>query len=278
MNRRARRARLSQLRKLKISKINLCDITFIDLAHTGQSVKKCYAGQLLSCEGSLTREHYISKNILEKIGNLSADGIPWLKSTALKTISSDALTSKCLCEKHNNYLSPLDNLAGKLFEYFLRFSELNPTKIIIPGLLFERWILKLILGLVATKQVKIDDKEVKISDLDDIWLKVLFGLESMPDGCGLYAFYEKGTQIKPSQILKISLNILKNKLSGVTISFASFDFYFTLVPKHKAFKETSPKYDQIIYRLNEINKGDYPQALIFNWNQSEQSKCPTMRF
>lgn len=73
-----------------------------------------------NCEGGMSLEHFISKNILDQFDELSPKGVPWLQHLD-GHITPKALVVKCLCEKHNNFLSPLDQLAGKTFIEFKRF-------------------------------------------------------------------------------------------------------------------------------------------------------------
>jgi hypothetical protein len=45
-------------------------------------------------------------------------GLPWHDSEEYKEYGIDALTSKVLCTRHNNSLSPLDEAAGHAFRQF----------------------------------------------------------------------------------------------------------------------------------------------------------------
>src|SRR5688572_20977335 len=83
---------------------------------TGRVSHGCYAAPLQDCDGRPpTREHYISKNLLERFGNgFFVAGLPWLDSP--RALGVNALVGRVLCERHNNALSPLDAIIGKFYD------------------------------------------------------------------------------------------------------------------------------------------------------------------
>jgi len=84
----------------------------------------CYARASNDCDEQLTREHFITDDVL---GAISADGkvvvvegAAWQdKTERRKTIGRASLSRKMLCRRHNTALSPLDKMAAEFFRYFL---------------------------------------------------------------------------------------------------------------------------------------------------------------
>ncbi len=76
---------------------------------------KCYAKNLGNCQGLITREHYISKSVLEIAGKkIQVSGFPWQENNKPIDIGINSLASNILCEFHNSQLSPLDENGRKL--------------------------------------------------------------------------------------------------------------------------------------------------------------------
>jgi hypothetical protein len=99
---------------------------------------KCYAAPLSSCSSKISREHYLSANILELFECLDTDHIPFLKGGVPKRIDPMCLNAKILCTTHNEYLSPLDTVAGELFRFLLTFPSDNWKTMTINGFALEK--------------------------------------------------------------------------------------------------------------------------------------------
>ncbi|MFQ6028702.1 MAG: hypothetical protein ACE5Q6_14550 [Dehalococcoidia bacterium] len=151
----------------------------------------CYAEQLGDCRGQLSREHYISRSVLETAGNgLRVSGFPWQAPNESMNIGSGSLVSRALCQRHNSCLSPLDT-AGKsllqalksIFNDAIEDREFNDEEICLEGDKIELWLLKILCGLCATSNsIEIPSK----------WLNVLFEQEPFADNHGLYIFGQAG--------------------------------------------------------------------------------------
>lgn len=267
MNRRQRRiiAKLNQFPKPQIIDLRKVVIQINGGPVTGMQEPRCYAKSFESCDGGISREHFISYTILDQLEGVSPQGIPWLNHLKEKFVSKESLVTKCLCKKHNTDLSPLDSLAGKAFAVFKRYGQNQAEKLIVPGEMFERWCLKFLLGTLATKQIKYKDKTYLPEDLDECWLNVLFGTEQMPLGCGLHIRPVLKQQIEFRDRIGIDFIYLKTKLAGFKLNFGGLDFYFLLVTKEEAFNMNHPDNQYVIYRPKSINKSPYPQDLNFIW-------------
>jgi hypothetical protein len=106
----------------------------------------------------------------------------WLGTGQVKTIPARKFAAKVLCQRHNEVLSGLDNLAYKFFAFLV---QLMPEKdvLLLNGTEIERWMLKLLCGLWASSGVEHWEPPKQ-------WLDILFNSGSMPEGCGLH--YVKG--------------------------------------------------------------------------------------
>ena len=135
----------------------------------------CYLSELGNCSDKVTREHFISKNILEKIA--AAQGEPNTKTHSLEVqnacdffggkpvtqIGINAFSAKVLCDNHNPALSAIDTAAGLAFETIERLTEDlialdngNELKslYIASGLDIERWMVKVFCGLSAAGKIR----------------------------------------------------------------------------------------------------------------------------
>lgn len=91
----------------------------LHLRNTGYSGShpRCYLRDLQTCCDVLSEEHFISRTVLEAIGEkeVAVSGMPWVGADVKRPIPIDRLVSNCLCEAHNHALSPLDAVAGQFY-------------------------------------------------------------------------------------------------------------------------------------------------------------------
>lgn len=116
-------------------------------------LRKCYAEALGGCSGPLSREHYISKGLID-LGQDDPNGIllGGLLDIRTPTSSQNLAVSKILCEKHNNDLSVLDAEAIRLCETILKWNQSGGrVEKTFDGDLLLRWQCKSLLGLYVTK-------------------------------------------------------------------------------------------------------------------------------
>lgn len=260
-NRAERRRQERARRKIRVTRFDFTYGKFPPLPTTNSAVTKCYAAPLLSCAGSISKEHFVSENILRQIGSIEPAGIPWLNHMT-QPVPYDALAANCLCERHNSYLSPLDAVAGGAFKAFRRFADLHPEVTRISGLLLERWMLKVLAGLIATGKVPGVDRAALSPD----WLRVIFGLDAMPNDCGIHILPEVGQRVGVSDYLSIRPASNNGVPVGLLVSLAGFNFYCTLLPKDRAFQQSHPHYGRIMYRVRGYNKlPTHPQAIDLVW-------------
>lgn len=160
----------------------------------GYSHPKCYARKTNKCSEKISGEHIISDNILELFEHdktVKITGLPWIEHQTFNLLSRKALVSNILCSHHNSLLSKYDTEAGQLMrcigEYDAGFNNPNPANEhrTFNGDYIERWMLKIVCGLVASKQVSSGGSKVEVS-LSDQLVDILFEGAKFPDKWGLY--------------------------------------------------------------------------------------------
>lgn len=121
-------------------------------------------------------------------GKPEATGLSFIDPGTLKPIGVEALTSKILCRHHNADLGHLDAEATRLFralrEFDFDFRNGNVPKdesVEVSGPLMERWMLKLVAGLVHARVIG-----ATALRRESPWLKILFGEADWPSGWGLH--------------------------------------------------------------------------------------------
>jgi hypothetical protein len=121
---------------------------------TGFSHPGCYLKDSRDCSEQISREHYISKSVLNQMGDpLRVRGVPWLRPDETLETSIGSLTAKILCKRHNEALSPLDAEASHFFSV-LRTALLDvsrnrrkPIFHLVGGETLQLWMLKVACGL-----------------------------------------------------------------------------------------------------------------------------------
>jgi hypothetical protein len=188
--------------------------------------------------GSLTGEHYISESFLKEIGeSLTLSGVPWLSKP--KELPLSALTSKILCERHNNSLSPLDAQAAKFIKAIKSFSSSsysgNVKFALFNGHDIERWMIKSFFGLVASGNLQ-NSSSGKIEKINvvlgEIHIKKLQGI--MPDInlSGLFIRTDSNIPAKTKSSFTVSpiINQQEKALKGLTMNIWGFDFLISTTP------------------------------------------------
>ena len=123
---------------------------------TNYSHPGCYLRDTRNCSEQISREHYMSKAVLEQLGSkLRVSGTPWLQPGETVDTSIGSLTAKILCKRHNEALSPLDSeaslflsiLRGALTDLRRKTLSRKPIFHLVNGTALELWMLKVACGL-----------------------------------------------------------------------------------------------------------------------------------
>lgn len=146
----------------------------------------------------MTREHYISRGVLDLIFTNRVDvisGTPWAPKDAPASVRS--LTGRILCQGHNNQLSRLDQEAKGLFlelqESQLSLASAAPVSHVcsIDGNLIERWLLKVLFGMLVSGNLA-HEGEALPRNLPANWPLLLLGKEQIPESWGMYVLPPAG--------------------------------------------------------------------------------------
>lgn len=210
---------------------------------TSFSHPKCFASLLEDCSEQLSREHYISRGIFKifgKANNIDAEGFPWIPKGEYKQVSAETLTGKMLCKRHNETLSPLDNLAIKFFEFFVRQEHSNEVEILlINGCELERWFLKTLCGAVASGNADWNGGKFRNWKPPLEWLNILFDEENISYGSGLH--FVSGNY--SAQVNHLGFNPIFKTSTGqpiaLTFYISGIMFLFSMEPPPDLVKPTT---------------------------------------
>jgi hypothetical protein len=198
---------------------------------TGYGNPGCYARGLEDCDRKLSREHFISKKLLERMVPLTVEGLAW--SIERRQITPNSLAAKNLCVRHNNALSGLDDKITDFFDALVlwhrrqRFGE-----VAVEGEDLERWGIKALLGF-ATSGAALgpDGKKLLVRSAPDGYVRALFGEAELGEGCGLYLTDKR---VPPDRIRRgVSLSIVTDtgehtgQIVGLAAALADLPFVVT---------------------------------------------------
>ncbi len=164
----------------------------------------CWARSLGDCAGRLSREHTVSRVVLDdeqiEFTGPVTQGQP-------RVIGIAALCSKILCEKHNNALSPLDDAAGVFraaMDECVRLASvrrsLSPRKdwtlacFDVDGPLIERWFLKTLINVEQTFPTNDASWVAGAVDREPPaeLVRIVYGRSAFPQDAGLHAIIYEG--------------------------------------------------------------------------------------
>ncbi|MCK1577795.1 hypothetical protein [Bradyrhizobium sp. 174] len=179
-------------------------------AETGVSNGRCYLHPLGGCSTKITREHFVSRNILERLAEgkllrLQNGGHLFGGKDNLE-IGIDSFTAKVLCDNHNSLLSDLDTAAGRAFSDLEKAvpdlaSDANASRLILnSGIDLERWLTKVYCGLTAAGAIRGQSGEIKATATISHLLRSVAGLELLPKPLGLYFHHEPGLKLTASSM------------------------------------------------------------------------------
>lgn len=135
---------------------------------SGYSREGCYLAKTMNCCPTLTGEHTFSAAILREMGEFVIVGSPWDPPETPVAYSEAALTSRVLCKRHNEALSPLDEAAARTYVALKRAAlhayvrpECEGTlHLLIDGHALELWAIKLMAGKQAADMFRFEGKKV----------------------------------------------------------------------------------------------------------------------
>jgi hypothetical protein len=247
---------------------------------TKYSHPKCYAKKTKNCSTKISGEHIISDNILELFEHekkVKIAGLPWNEHQKFNLLSRKALVANILCTDHNNALSPYDTEAGKLFrcikEFDSDFNNIMPKSeyLKLNGHYIEKWMLKIVCGLIASKQISLNG--IKTNPImKDIYIDLLFNNANWPKHWGLYFKIPDDNQIHKFDCVGIVPLIGNNEVKVAKFLFNNFKFNLVLGnPDQPDFWG--------IHRINKIHMtdGNITKTITFEWENPKFNNCVTLK-
>lgn len=234
---------------------------------TGTHHPKCYASALGDCSSKISREHFVSANLLHALsaeGGLHLGGLRWQAPAQLTRLPPRALASNILCERHNSALSPLDSIADRLFRSFdERSAAASGLRVLhlFSGHDVERWLLKVLCGLVAGMHLSGTDSITP--QVPQGWLEVLFCKAEFAPGQGLYMCSEPGEVLEGPTGLLLTPLLRRDSVTGLKVSVCGYDLVLAL----DLLQDQTRK---LAYRPMELHATgrDFEKSILFSWRGS----------
>ncbi len=206
---------------------------------------RCYLSPLGCCGAKITKEHFISRNILERIttGSLRFDGSGhFFGGKEQVDISIDDFCAKVLCDNHNLSLSVLDAAAGLAFSTIealardvANLGRGQKSFHVSSGIDIERWMIKVYCGLVAAKKIRsASGKTVPRNALEPYLLDSLIGTTSLSTPLGLYMHTFVGQELRPGGLSfgTIKLTDGSDEVGGLILSMGLMSFVLVISPRY----------------------------------------------
>lgn len=190
-------------------------------------MRECFMKGFGKCSAGLSREHYISRTVLEALGRhggVTIGGLPWQPPNTLQEFGIQSLVAKILCDKHNSGLTEHDAVAGTAFR-MLDAVDKDPASLVpltaVGGPHFERWFLKIVCGLSAAGAFR--DNIVW-----DEWKSLLYGGQ-WPDGWGMYVPVLQGAYVLAKELsIATRKHPTTGKILAVSYRVAGVHFHLLL--------------------------------------------------
>ena len=186
---------------------------------TGYANPGCYARASNDCDHQLTREHWISDDLLERVSGdnkkvVAVEGAAWQGTRGKqKTIGINSLSARMLCERHNGALSPLDKMASESFSHLrddlldmmwrVGTVEFPRGFTLVSGPYFELWLLKVLWGAIEAKALTVNGHVAYGFRLGGVTAETLAEIlwrgADWPKHWGLYVLLDQNNDIPVKQ-------------------------------------------------------------------------------
>ena len=206
---------------------------------TGYAHPKCYLAHTDNCSGKISSEHYVSRAILELIGDeLHVGGLPWEPRGTTVKYGINSLVSNILCVRHNSALSPLDTLAAQTFKTMRAVcGDLNhqsdasgTTWHFGSGEALELWCLKTLCGLFFSSVAAKDGNSLKRTyALDVRAFDEAILMRRLRPNCGLYARLVTGPYHGAASWTTLSVDLAR-RFIGLRFRMYATEFAVLLDP------------------------------------------------
>jgi hypothetical protein len=239
------------------------------------SERQCYAHIRGDCKDGLSKEHFISKNILEeihKMGGLRVHGLPWQKPGEALALSPTTLNARVLCKHHNESLSELDQAGGSFFRTLLAMHAACMDGSQIPGDTIyefdghkvERFLLKILIGGLVSGNLEGPQGASLKGQPELSTLGALFGEAALPEKSGLFLLGEIKVPWFVGEPMGVAAIVHDGKPAGVLVNIAPLRFALTIAPEARDSALVSGK---SFYRPTSVTVGGPDSRTIkLNWN------------
>jgi hypothetical protein len=193
----------------------------------------------------------VLRSLADDANVVGISGLPWMGKET-RRLSVDALASKILCDRHNQALAPLDALSAQFIGFVRNDGEaldrlddsssqadLEATLTLTSGVSLELWMIKVLLGGVASRSMSRNGRAIEQwnDDVDlEHLIEVLFRGRSLSPGTGLCilpyredALGRQHVRNAPEDIGVVSFNSLRGGLAGLTIEMGVIHLSFSAV-------------------------------------------------
>lgn len=247
---------------------------------TGIKNPRCYAAFFGDCSKKISREHFLSKGILEVLNlnsGLTVAGLPWLKKDEHKKLNPASLAGNILCERHNNALSPLDSVAIRFFKTFNQIEQefidektVREEKVFLfNGHDIERWMLKFLCGLIYSSNASTLEEKITNWNPKITWLNMIFGIQKFSSNCGIY--YEAKVGEKRNLYQGVDFAPLLDQadvVAGATINLKEHNFILVMLKPPQEKQGTILEHS--VYRPTEFvikrEKSSTKKVVVLAWD------------
>ncbi|QEM46668.1 hypothetical protein [Mycolicibacterium grossiae] len=241
---------------------------------TGYANPGCYARASKDCDEELTREHFISDDLLGSISwdgkVVVVEGAAWQDKTAKrKTIGRGSLSRKMLCRRHNNALSPLDKMAAEFFRLLLEdhvdiFKYLGNDDrgsfprgfTMVSGPHIELWMLKVIWGAIEAGAMEVDGHTAyrfRLGVTTEQLAEILWRGAPWPAAWGLYVLLDHDSD-QPSipRAIRIRPASMGSEILGGYVQIAGFEFLisFETPPVRRIYRPCGITFSRVGFPVN----------------------------
>jgi hypothetical protein len=236
---------------------------------TGYANPGCYARASKDCDHQLTREHWISDDLLERVSDdkkvVAVRGAAWQGSGGeQKTIGIGSLSRKMLCGRHNAALSPLDRMASEFFSHLrgdlldmmwrLGTTEFPRGFTLINGPYFELWLLKVVWGAIEAKALMVNNRRAyrfRLGVTSEQLAEILRRGADWPTHWGLYVLLDRDNDVPvKGNSIRLRLASLGSEVLGGFVEIGGFEFLisFELPPVRRIYRPAALSFERRGFR------------------------------
>lgn len=235
---------------------------------------RCWANSRGDCCTKISREHYISDNVLKVLGAETVRGSAYTGGRPGIDIKRKEFGANVLCCCHNSELSPLDASVGDLLVAQCLFvAEMNALDLAaeseqadFSGNDLEKWILKCLVAQTVARIFETGGTTIQVPDLVQM-TRLVFDRTPWPARWGLWMKNHPERALDRSNTIDIEPIWMHDgrKLGGGTIAIGGLDFRLSLFSP--AQNDGGP-FDGAMYRPSGIvyRSSEFQKVICLRWD------------